>query len=384
MTRRGRGEGSISQRHDHPTCPPAVDGKRPEHHCRGRWVAVLDLGWAGGKRQRKVFYGRTRKEAQIKFQTANRKRGELVTGSPTVEAWLTYWLEVICPERGLKTNTLKSHRSKVVNYLIPNLGRHRLDKLEPQHIRAMYAKMREQGLAESTLRQTHAVLHRALKVAEREGKVGRNVAGLIDPPATHRAKRQGLTREQAWHVLTGGEQEADLRWWVALFLGLRQGEALALRWSDVDLDEGLLFVQRGLVVAPGRGLIFEPPKSEASRRFVPIPPVVLAAFKLAHHRHVAEGGAPDGLIFHRDGKPIYPRTDWTAWRDLLAERGVPHVALHAARNTTASLLEGAGVPARMVAQILGQSTVEVTYGYQSADLGRMREAMLELESYAKG
>ena len=74
------------------------------------------------------------------------------------------------------------------------------------------------------------------------------------------------------------------------------------------------------------------------------------------------------------------RADWQAWCDLLDAKDVPRIALHAARNTTASLLEEAGVPARMVAEILGQATVEVTYGYQSADLERRRDAMLALEA----
>lgn len=377
--RRGKGDGSLVQRHDHPTCPPVVNGKRPAHPCRGRWAATLDLGWSGGKRQRKVMYGKTRKEAQIKLSTAIRERdsGVVVLASPTVEQWLTYWLDVICVERGLKINTMKSHRSKVDRYLIPQLGRHRVDKLAPEHLRAMYAHMRAQGLSEATLRQTHAILHRALKVATREGKASRNVADLIDPPTTARKQRQGLAVGDARRILARGE----LRWWVALMLGLRQGEALALRWSDVDLSEGVLYVSRSLVRKPGEGLVFDTPKSAASNRVVPLPPKVLARFKLARIEHDQAGGEPDGLIFHRNGQPLDPRADWEAWRDTLAGLDIPHVALHAARNTTASLLEAAGVPARMAAQILGQSTVQVLHGYQHADLPRMREALAALEAH---
>ena len=384
-SRRGKGDGSLTQRHDHPTCPPAVDGKRPEHTCRGRWVATLDLGWSGGKRHRKVMYGATRKEAKIKLDTALREHdaGTLVVASPTVEKWLRYWLDVICPERELKTNTLKSHRSKVERYLIPYLGRHRVDRLAPEHLRTMYADMRARGLSEATLRQTHAVLRRALVVAEREGKCARNVATLIDPPKTTKNHRKGLSLADAQRVLA----VADLRWYVALYLGLRQGEALALCWSDIDLDAGVLSVTRSLVRKPGVGLVFESPKSLTSIRDVPLPPKVLARFKVARIEHDQAGGDPDGLVFHRDGRPIDHRADWQEWRDLLVRATVPpwapipHVALHAARNTTASLLEEIGIPDRMVAQILGQSTVQVTHGYQHADLDRMRQAMLGLEAH---
>jgi integrase len=372
-----------------------VNGQRPDHHCRGRWVATLDLGWSGGKRQRKVLYAKTRKEAQAKLQKAlrDKERGAVVIAAPTVESWLTYWLDVICVERGLKVNTMKSHRQKVNHYLIPHLGRHRLDKLTPEHLRGMYRQLRDQGLSEATLRQTHAILHRALKVAEREGKVARNVAGLIDPPATTRNKREGLTLEQARKVLATN----DLRAWVALYLGVRQGEALGLMWSDVDLDRGWLHVQRALVRDPERGLVFDTPKSRAGFRDIPLPPKALAQFKLAaairkteDNIHQTEGSAGSGtagfpeLVFHHDGKPIDHRDDWQHWTDLLARVGVPHVALHAARNTTASLLEAAGVPDRVVAQILGQSTVEVTHGYQHAEPAVIERAMLALENVIDG
>lgn len=381
--RRARGEGGISQRHDHESCPPMVDGKRPEHRCQGRWMGSLDLGWSGKKRIRKTVYGKTKREVQVKLADAKRAQQDnaLVLKSPTVEAWLTYWLDVICVERGLKVNTMKSHRSKTEQYLIPHLGRHRVDKLQPENVRALYAAMRQQGLSEATLRQTHAILRRALEVAVREGKAGRNVAAIIDPPKTTRHKRTGLSVAEARRVLQG----ADTRWYVALYLGLRQGEALGLRWSDVHLNADIpfLMVEQTLVREPGVGLVFDTPKSEASHRLVPLPTVVASRFRVAWAEHVATGGKAGDLVFSAPGTAGQPRDhrqDWGEWRSILQAAGVPHVALHAARNTTASLLEEAGVPDRMVAQILGQSTVQVTHGYQSADLPRMAAALGALES----
>lgn len=340
---------------------------------------MLDLGYVDGKRRRRAIYGRTRKEAAIRLQEAiaAKNSGSLVVGQVTVETWMRHWLDVVCVERGLKVNTMKSHRSKVDRYILPAVGHRRLDRLEPEHIRAMFADMRKRGLSEATLRQTHAILQRALRVAMREGKVIRNVAELVDPPATTKNRRTGLPVAQARQVLKG----ADLRWYVALYLGLRQGEALGLSWPDVDLERGVLHVERTLVRVPGEGLRFDTPKSRASRRVVPLPTVVLSRFKVAWAEHLAAGGDPNGLVFHRDGLPIDHRADWQAWRDRLEEAGVQPIALHAARNTAASLLEGAGVPARVVAQILGQSTVEVTYGYQDADLDRLDGYMQALEGY---
>lgn len=370
--RRPRGEGAVYQRHDHPGCPPPdADGHRPRHRCQGRWVAVVDLGWSAGRRNRRTFYGRTQKEVRIKLATAlaERSHGTLLARAPTVEEWLTYWLDVVCVERGLKVNTLKSHRSKVTRYLIPNLGRHRLDRLAPEHVRAMYARMRTDGLSEGTLRGTHAVLGRALTVAVRERKISHNVASMLDPPGTRKEKRRPLALADAQRILT---ERDELRWWVALFLGIRQGEALALRWSDVDLDAGTLEITRSLIRVPGQGLRFDTPKSANSVRLLPLPRVALARFKLAHALDEPDA---DALIFHRGGQPLDHRADWQAWRDMLDDLGIERATLHAARNTAASLLESAGVPARVVMQILGQGSLAVTYGYQYSELEPMRKAL---------
>ena len=376
--RRGRGDGGLIQRHDHPTCPPAVDGVRPDHHCRGRWVGSVDVARPGQPRRRKAVYGRTRKEAQIKLRRVIKERDEqtLVAGNRTVEQWMTYWLDVVCIERGLKVNTLKSHRSKVEQYIIPNLGRYRLDRLEPEHVRAMYAEMTKAGLSDATKRQTHAVLRRALLVAQREGKTNRNVATLMDPPKVSDTKRARLALSDARKIL-GAD---NLRAHVAL-MGLRQGEALALQWSDIDLGLGVLDVSRTLVRQPGVGLVFGTPKARRSYRQVPIPPRTLALFKLA----AFDALGPDALVFHNGaGAPRDPHRDWREWKALLKDLGIGDYPLHAARNTAASLLEELGYPDRLVAEILGQSTVSTTHRYQTGSPEKHREALDALEAYMIG
>jgi integrase len=366
--RRAKGDGGLIQRHDHATCPPAINGTRPEHRCKGRWVGTFDVEIDGRKR-RKYVYASTQKAARIKLATALRQKadGTLLIGTTTVEQWLTTWLER--KARTLKPQTIRSYRSKIARYIVPAIGRHRLSDLRAGHIDTMYDTMRANGLAEATLRQAHAILGKALEDAIRKGLLNTNPTKRADAPTTEKAERDQLTVDQARTVLrTAGD---DARWWLALFCGMRQGEVLGLRWEDVDLDRGILHIRQTLQTAEDGSLIFGTPKSRAASRSWPMPPQIAARLRLlwdATKDH-------SGLIFARpDGKPIRPRDDWQAWRDLLAKADAPTIALHAARNSAASVMEAAGIPDRLIAQILGHSTVQITHGYQHADHDRIAGA----------
>lgn len=372
--RRTRGDGGLYQRHDHPSCPPLVDGERADHRCQGRWVGTIDA-MDGGRKRRKYIYGQSQREVRLALAAAVKEKdqGTLVVASMTVETWLNYWLDNIAV-RSVRPQTLRGYKSKVNQYLIPNIGRHRLAALRPEHIRALHDAMRDAGLAEASVRQAHAILKRALGVAVKEGKLGVNPADRMDSPTTKTEKRKQLTADQAVRVLdVAGD---DLRWWLALFYGMRQGEALGLRWCDIDMDSLVLRVEQTLQTDTDGSLIFGPPKSESSRRPIPVLPQIEVRIKLAHHAAGLPDWSSTGLVFAGpSGRPIQPKADWQAWRNLLERAEVPKIALHAARNTAASIMEAAGVPDRLVAQILGHSTVQMTHGYQTADIARQRQAL---------
>lgn len=411
-SRRGSGEGSIYQRHDHPDCPPLVevtrdDGKivkeRPPHRCRGRWVTSIDLGWSNGARRRKTLYGKTKAEVQDKLKKAMAS-GAGHRANYTVETWVWYWYKEIAYDT-LKKSTRRSHRSKIKTYIVPLLGRHRLDALEPRHVRDMYKRMRmtcprpdkdgkcrhnpSHGLAEATLRQTHAVLRRALTIAVREvDGINRNVAELVNPPSTQVKKRTPLTVAQAKAVLSAAADDPQVaRWYAALYMGMRQGECLGLRWEWVNLDDAVLFVEHTLEVDDVDGTLDDgTPKSETSRRPIPIPTMVLSRLKVQWAQYVERertaGREPDrhALVWGQEsGDPWHPKSDWNRWTALLQKAEVPHTALHAARDTTAKLLEQAGVPDRLAAEILGHADVKVTHGYQlGAELEEKRKALERL------
>lgn len=384
--RRTKGDGGLTQRHDHKSCPAPVEQLdpvsgvlvkvRPEHRCKGRWQGTVDAVDADGSRRRKYVYGRTKEEARARLRETVKAKddGTLVLSALTVETWLDHWLENIADVR---PQTQRGYASKIRAYLVPYLGRHKLTDLQPDHIRLMYREMRARGLAEASLRQTHAILARALKVAMQEGKIARNPIDAVKPPSTKTNRRAQLTVRQAGQLL---EATDDARWWLAVFYGMRQGEVLGLRWCDVDFERGLIYVTQTLQKDVDGKVFFGPPKSEAGERTVPMIPLMAARLKLAH---AAAGSPPpesDELVFprvKRDGTPgpRDPKKDWTAWRELLASQELPAVSLHSARNSAASLLEAAGQPPRLVGQIIGHANVKQTEHYQQAAAEQMLAAL---------
>lgn len=391
--RRRKGEGSVARFHRTSSgCPEkGPDGERPDHKCRAPYRAQVWVRATNGKRVRKAVYGTTEKEvlAKVRKLTVAEGTGQVVADSVTVAQWMStdteapgqWWEEA---SRDLKVNTRKGYRSKIEQYVIPHLGQVRLDRLTPDRVAKFYQDLRDQGLAEGSVRGVHAVLRRALTVAERRGKLAVNPCTRIDPPKSGTAKkRRPLTVEEAWKVLRlAGDNP---RYWLALLQGLRQGEALALRWTDIHLDQDVPFlvVSRALSFDEDGRPVFDTPKSEASTdRVVPLVPHVVARLRLARTLHLEAGGSPEDLVFHNSvGNPMDPRRDYLGWVTLLDVAGVPHTPLHAARNTTAALLENAGVPDRVVAAILGHSTVQMTHHYQRDNLLAVQEGMKALGSY---
>ncbi len=365
--KRGNGEGSIYQDAD------------------GRWRSVVDLGYRDGRRRRKYLSGRTRADVAGKLRRVldeHEAGAEITTDghSPTLESWLDHWLTTIAAPR-LRPSTLATYRGYVRNRIAPELGKRRLDKLQPEHLEAFYVRLGEAGLKPASILQTHRILSRSLKVALQRGRVRRNVATLVEPPSVHREEVRPLSTEQARAILSAAHgQRNAARWSVALALGLRQGEALGLAWDAVDLEAGTLTVRQALQRRAGGGLVLVPPKSRAGRRVVPMPAQLVDALKSHRAAQSAErlvAGSmwvDSGMVFATvTGKPLDPRADHRQWQALLRSADVPPARLHDARHTAATLLLTQGVPARVVMELLGHSQITLTlgtYSHVSPELSR--------------
>lgn len=391
--RRRKGEGSVARFHNHPTCPPVgPDGERPEHKCKGPYRARTWVVAVSGERVRKTVYGATEREVlhKLKGLTVAEGTGKVVASkAPTVGSWFNpdaeelgltnYWSQV-SPTWG--TETARGYASMIRTWITPELGDVRLDKLTPANVAALYAKMRKAGRSSARIHGVHTLLRPGLQLAVRQGKVAANVADMVPAPVRDSEARDSMTLGDAKAVLEAAGQ--DPRWWVALFQGLRQGEALGLHWGDVHLDAEVpyLFVRLSATRVPGQGMDLKAPKTKSSVREVPLLPQVVSRLRVVRAKAFLKGATNDSLVFPTNRGTIKdPKVDHTAWKKLLQRAGVEAVSLHSARNTTASLLEDAGVSDRVVAEILGHANVKMTHHYQSKNTRGRVEGMKALGSY---
>jgi integrase len=352
----------------------------------GRWHGFVSMGKKdNGRRDRRHVSGAKRADVVAKVRAIETKRDagmvEAAGRAPTVGEWLDHWLDHIAA-RKVRARTLESYESTVRLHLRPGVGHQRLDRLQPEHLERLYAALADKGLSPASILRAHRVLSRALKVASQRGKVARNVATLVDPPVVRRPEvALPLSAQEVKRVMaTAQEHRNAARWTVAMAVGLRQSEALALCWADVDLEHATLTVRRGVHRVRGQGLVYEEPKADRSRRTVALPaPLVeaLRAHRAAQLEERLAAGAEwvdlDLVFAQRNGKGIERKCDWRAWKALLRKAGVRDIRVHDGRHTAATLLLSEGVHPRVVMEVLGHAqmrTTTDTYSHVMPALGR--------------
>jgi integrase len=232
------------------------------------------------------------------------------------------------------------------------------------------ASVADKGVSPRTVDHCRAVLRNALNHAMRHSLLFRNVAALAVAPNVPEPEIRAITPAAARHVLAavrGDRLEALFT--VALACGLRQSEALGLRWSDIDLDTATLRVQRTIQRVNGEYQILEP-KTKRSRRTISLPAPVATSLRQHKARQTEdrlrvgsawEGDAWGGLVFtDEDGSPLSSYHVGRRFKSLLAVAGLQSMRYHDLRHGAASLMAAQGVPARVAMQVLGHAQISTT------------------------
>jgi integrase len=364
----------------------------------GSWHGWVSFGeGADGRRRRKHVRGQTKREVAEKVQRLERQRsGGYVGDRPlTVNEWLEAWIEIRVTA-GARTKTVEGYRTDQ-RHISRAIGAILLNRLSAEHIDRLWISIMMSRAGPATCAHVRRTLSAALTAAVERGHMAKNPVPLSLSPRYEPPEVEPFTKADARKVLdTAAERRNSARWTVALALGLRQGEALGLRWGDVDVDEARLLIRVQLFHPPwqhgclnpdgqptckkdpgrcparfGGQPILVPVKSRASRRTLSLPlPLVeqirgQSASQAAERLRAGSRWQNHGLIFAReDGTPIRKETDSAEWHRILRLAGVRQGRLHDARHTAATLLLVQGVPAGIAMRLLGHSDTRMTARYQ--------------------
>jgi integrase len=394
----------------------------------GKWHGRVTVGFRDdGRPDRRHIERKTEKEVIKAVRDLERDRSTGSVRIPgqswTIEKWLKHWLEKIATP-SIRRRASDRYRTDIKLYLVPGLGAHRIEKLTPEHIETLYSNLRARkpALSSSTIYHVHATLRASLNEAVRRGHITKNPVLTARPPQLVEPEIVPLTVSEAQQILDiAGTRRNGVRFALALAMGLRQGEAIAIKWPDLDVQSGNLVIRRALQrqtwrhgcddprkcsaarhkVQPCRddctlhtrkcpppcppdcagharhcpqreagGLVEVEPKSRAGRRIVSVPKPLLD-WLIRHREHQAAEQQAAGSLWEEsgwiftqpNGRPLDPRADYQEWRDLLVAADVRAARLHDARHTAATMLLVLKVPVRAVMAVMGWSEASMATRY---------------------
>ncbi|CAN5246739.1 site-specific integrase [soil metagenome] len=351
--RRGHLEGSIFQRKSD-----------------GLWVASITWRDANGKVHRPRRYRKTRvlaKEALKELEREAEHGVQLATKSLTLAVYLERWLSASV-QPSVRVKTFMGYRSIVDFRIVPHIGNLKLKQVTPAVIQGLYADLAANGLAPRSVIHTHRCLRRAMQQALKWGMIVRNPCDVVDVPRAPRAEMQVLERDQVDTLLRAtADNRYHALYTVAVMAGLRLGELLGLKWTDIDFDGGRLMVRRACQFQSGNGLVLTEPKTSKSRRTVHLSQRAVFALKEHRKRQLQERlmlgseWADLDLVFpNHTGGLLNPGNASNAFKAALVKHGLPAVRFHDLRHTAATLLLSAGTHPKIVSEMLGHSSIALT------------------------
>ena len=323
-----------------------------------------------GNRVRKYRTFDTKRDATRAFNEHKVKMDkgtQIMPSEYTFAQWLDYWYkDIILPQ--IEETTAYGYRGMIENYLKPQLGEIRLQKLTARDIQQYYTwLMDEKELSPNTVIKHHNLLTNTLNAAERQEYITKNPMRAVSPPKKRQREAKFYTSEQLGTLLDKAVgTRLELPVFICAYLGLRRGELCGLRWSDVDLEHQTITIENTRTQA-GKKEIEKGTKTASSTRTLYLPDTLCDMLKTAReHQQACRAEYKnayddnDYVVVMEDGRPFRPNYLSELFGKFLADNDLPKIVLHELRHTFASLSNQAGIPAYNIGKALGHSTPATT------------------------
>ena len=347
-----------------------------------RWYVVIeDRDPATGARKRRWHSGfRTKREAQAACNelAAAMQRGDyLQANRQTVGEFAEEWLVTIAPT--VRPSTLDKYQRDLRAHVIRHIGFVQLAQLDGPALNRLWARLAvsgrkparpggpASGLSAKSVENVAMTVHRMLRDAVRWGRIPKSPAEMADPPkrsASHRPIKAWTADTLRRFLEVTRDDDLSALWMLIATTGLRRGEALGLRWSDIDLETGRAQINQ-TVIAIGWNVHIGQPKSQAGRRPIALDPATVEVLR-KHRRSIparpaSTGAGGDQLVFcEPDGEPCHPERVYQAFRRAVLRHHLPPIPLHGLRHTWATLALQMDVHPRVVQERLGHSNIAIT------------------------
>ena len=323
-----------------------------------------------GRRVRKYRTFDTKRDATRAFNEHKVKMDkgtQIMPSEYTFAQWLDYWYkDIILPQ--IEETTAYGYRGMIENYLKPQLGEIRLQKLTARDIQQYYTwLMDEKELSPNTVIKHHNLLTNTLNAAERQEYITKNPMRAVSPPKKRQREAKFYTPEQLGILLDKAVgTRLELPVFICAYLGLRRGELCGLRWGDVDLEHKTITIENTRTQA-GKKEIEKGTKTASSTRTLYLPDTLCDMLKAAkEHQQACRAEYKnayddnDYVVVMEDGRPFRPNYLSELFGKFLADNDLPKIVLHELRHTFASLSNQAGIPAYNIGKALGHSTPATT------------------------
>jgi len=362
------------------------------------WRVVVEVGVDNRGKRKRIYRNikGTKAEAQklmAKLMNEIDTGTFIKPGKITVADLLKEWLKNHV-EPNLSQNTQDIYKANVANHINPELGGLLLQDLRPMHLqRFFYKKLSdgrrdgEGGLSSRTVAGLHKNLHSALDFAVRMELIPRNVADLVKPPKMGKFEPRVYNEEEIITLLsTAKGSDMEIPVFLSVLMGLRKGEALGLRWSDVDFENRRLSIKNN-VVETSKGVHFSNTKTKSSERTLDTPDslvILLKKQKKAQAEEKLKLGnqyVDKDLVYCKaDGSPYAPKAFRAKFKRFLRLNGLPELRFHDLRHSNATLMLKYGVNPKVAAQRLGHANISTTLNTYSHVIDNMqREAADKIE-----